>query len=165
MGGKVFGRLLVLRRIGSRNNKAVWECLCSCGNKVEVLGKSLRLGITQSCGCLRNERVVEVCSKHGMCKSPEYMAYCGAKGRCENAKDERYSDYGGRGIKFLFASFEHFFSELGLRPKGKSLDRIDNNGNYEPGNVRWATLELQNNNRRKRVKYSRYADGTFKETQ
>ena len=80
--------------------------------------------------------------------SPEYTAYYGAKRRCTSPKSKSWKDYGGRGIKFLFESFEQFFAELGPRPEGKSLDRIKNNGNYEPGNVRWATKDEQNENKR-----------------
>jgi hypothetical protein len=72
-----------------------------------------------------------------------------AKYRCTNPKANGWKRYGGRGIKFLFTSFEQFFTELGPRPKGRSLDRINNEGNYEPGNVRWATPKQQGQNRRK----------------
>jgi hypothetical protein len=80
--------------------------------------------------------------------APEYRAYQGAKDRCTNPKNSGWKNYGGRGIKFKFASFEQFFAELGKRPKGKTLDRKDNEGNYELGNVRWATLEEQQRNKR-----------------
>jgi len=79
----------------------------------------------------------------------EYAAYMNAKYRCTNPEAQGYVGYGGRGIEFLFSSFEQFFSELGSQPKGKTLDRIENNGNYEPGNVRWATPKQQAANRRK----------------
>lgn len=87
-----------------------------------------------------------------MTGTPEYDAYNSAKERCLVPTRKGYKDYGGRGIKFLFTSFEQFFKEIGPRPKGKTLDRKDNDGNYEPGNVRWATLKEQmNNTRRKRL--------------
>lgn len=78
----------------------------------------------------------------------EYAVYYQANHRCTNPSNKRWVDYGGRGIKFLFTSFEQFFAELGPRPEGMALDRTDNDGNYEPGNVRWATAEQQANNRR-----------------
>jgi hypothetical protein len=77
-----------------------------------------------------------------------YRSWSGARTRCLNPNDEHYAHYGARGIKFLFASFEEFFAELGPRPEGKTLDRIDSNGHYEPGNVRWATPFEQTHNRR-----------------
>lgn len=83
-----------------------------------------------------------------MTETPEHEAYCAARGRCNNPKNGKFKDYGGRGIKFLFTSFEQFYKELGPRPEGMSLDRIEVNGNYEPGNVRWAPLSVQSKNRR-----------------
>jgi hypothetical protein len=87
---------------------------------------------------------------HGMTKSPEYIAYKDAKGRCENPSDSAWKDYGARGIKFLFNTFEEFFAALGKRPKGKTLDRVNNDGNYTWGNVRWATKKQQHSNQRRR---------------
>jgi hypothetical protein len=91
--------------------------------------------------------------KHGLCRRgnrlPEHAVYSTARQRCTNPKDKDFYLYGGRGIKFLFTSFEQFFAELGKRPKGRSLDREDNDGNYEPGNVRWATKRQQDANKRK----------------
>lgn len=83
-----------------------------------------------------------------MSKSSEFLTYCCAKQRCTNPNSGGWEDYGGRGIKFLFESFEVFYLELGPRPKGKTLDRINNNGHYELGNVRWATNAEQLANRR-----------------
>jgi hypothetical protein len=92
---------------------------------------------------------METYQKTGLSAMPEYTAYYSAKGRCNNVKDESYPDYGGRGIKFNFVSFEEFLRELGLRPSSNhSLDRINNDGNYEIGNVRWATAKEQLYNRR-----------------
>jgi hypothetical protein len=87
---------------------------------------------------------------HGKSRTPEYGAYLAAKARCMNILNDAYADYGGRGIEFRFTSFEQFFAEVGLRPSpAHSLDRKNNDGHYEPGNVRWATLSEQNNNQRK----------------
>ena len=87
----------------------------------------------------------------------EWRAYYGARARCLNKNVPRYSDYGGRGIKFLFKSFEQFFAELGPRPaRGYTVDREDNDGHYEPGNVRWATYSEQNKNQRPRKILARF---------
>jgi len=82
-------------------------------------------------------------------RTPEYQAYAGAKHRCTNPNNKEFPHYGGRGIRFRFTSFEQFFATLGPRPREMSLDRINNNGNYEPGNVRWASSSQQQRNRRK----------------
>jgi len=152
--GKQFGRLKVLSECHSReeNDATFWTCLCSCGNTVIVRTHSLRDG-AQSCGCFQRERASEINTTHGEHKhrktSPEMKAYRHAKNRCNNPKDKSYTNYGGRGIEFRFTSFEEFLSHLGRKPGPEySLDRIDNNGHYEPGNVRWATTKEQYHNRR-----------------
>jgi len=88
--------------------------------------------------------------KHGAKSTPEYAAYMSAKGRCNNPRNRSYKDYGGRGIKFLFTSFGQWLAEIGPRPSSAhSHDRIENDGNYEPGNVRWDTKDHQAQNRRR----------------
>lgn len=149
-----FGRLTVIRRLSHQQ----WECQCDCGKIVAVKSGNLlnkRSG-TKSCGCLNAElRVVRAQTQfrtHGMRATPEYQAYYSAKSRCTKPRSRGYKHYGGRGIEFRFTSFEEFFGELVPRPVGMTLDRKNNNGHYEVGNVRWATWKQQNNNRRVAVK-------------
>lgn len=146
--GDVFERLVVLERRFRRAGHTYYLCSCRCGEKTQACGSNLRSGHTASCGCWRRE--ASTTHGHGKIggRSPEYHAYWRAKYRCTNPNYEFYSHYGGRGIRFLFTTFEQFLECVGLRPEGHSLDRINNDGNYEPGNVRWATRELQSNNRR-----------------
>ena len=145
--GRVFTRLTALyvsRSVHGRHGKTWWMCRCICGRRKEVRADHLKSGMSKSCGCL----AIEENTTHGFSRTPEYRAYRSAKQRCNTPNHKSWKCYGGRGIKFLFTSFEQFFAELGKRPKGKSLDRKNNNGNYEPGNIRWATWKQQANNRR-----------------
>lgn len=157
IAGCKFGRLTALK-IASSTRKWVWECICECGNKIIVSGHNLRGGNTRSCGCLRVEnakRTIVVngeSTTHGMTKTPEYRSWIHMRERCYCSKDKDYKNYGGRGIKVCdrwLNSFENFFADMGLRPSGKhTLDRYPNkNGDYEPGNCRWATQKQQQNNR------------------
>jgi hypothetical protein len=151
--GKRFGRLVALEPARQdRRQRWRWACMCDCGRVVEVQSHHLVAMDTQSCGCLAREKsgTHEAAFKptHGMWNTPEYDAYHHAKCRCNNPRHRNYKDYGGRGILFLFTSFEEFYAELGPRPNGRTLDRIENDGNYEPGNVRWATRSQQQYNRR-----------------
>ena len=156
MVGRTFGRLKVLRRdeilTSHTGRSARWWCQCECGNEVSVRGTQLRNGRTQSCGCLQREQAAKANTRHGCArkgdKNPEYIAYYGAQQRCNNPNSPKYAYYGGCGIKFLYTSFQEFFADLGKRPSSKhSLDRIENNGNYEPGNCRWAVKAEQLRNR------------------
>lgn len=151
--GKIFGRLKVIRDSGKKAyGSIVWECIC-CGSYenqhaeclVNINANNLLSGGTKSCGCLQKEKA----TKHGLSKYSEYHLYYCCKSRCENSNDLQYKYYGERGIKFLFTSVEDFYQELGSKPsKNYSIDRINNNGNYEPGNIRWASMEEQNQNQR-----------------
>src|SRR5438445_205950 len=106
LNGQRFGILTVIAYShNDKNGKAVWECICDCGNKTTSTGQNLLNGASKSCGCLR----LKACTRHGKAKTPEYNSYEGAKMRCTNKKYSGYKDYGGRGIQFKFDSFEAFY--------------------------------------------------------
>lgn len=156
--GMVFGRLTVLRRNGSLHCQSAWECLCECGKKLTTCRSSLKTGATSSCGCLRSEQVSERQKTHGLSRNqrmrlpphPLYKTWVAMRNRCNNSRDVQYKDYGGRGIKICerWNDFPSFLADVGVRPVGTTLDRKNNNGHYEPGNVRWATKLTQVRNRR-----------------
>lgn len=127
------------------------ECVCDCGKKWDGQLSVVLNGGTKSCGCLFNEKKKLSKNKiHGMRSTKEGRAFYSAKNRCTNVNNKKYKDYGARGIRFLFKSFEEFFNEIGYAPSMiHSLDRKDNNGNYEIGNIRWATKLQQKHNQRK----------------
>ena len=154
--GKTFGLLKVLRvshfKGEGKKRSVFWWCRCRCGNELPVRMNGITSGHAKSCGCLKLKRAKQqgkASRTHGYSRTPEYHAYMHARQRCSDPENWQYKDYGGRGIKFLFKSFEEFIKELGPRPKGKTLDRENNDGNYVSGNVRWATKSQQNKNRRK----------------
>ena len=150
--GQRFGRLLVfgIHFLKPLPCRVSWDCLCDCGNvRLDVDGSHLRRGNYRSCCCLQRE-VSQRPRKHGDCYTVEYWAYQGAKSRCHNPNESYYKHYGGRGIEFRFESYEQFFAEIGRKPSPThSLDRIDVNGHYEIGNVRWATPGEQARNKRR----------------
>lgn len=154
LAGKIFGRLSVVARdSNSPGGHARWLCQCSCGGSVTALGTNLRRGFTRSCGCFQTEsRFVVKSIKHGDCRSSEHMAWGSMIQRCENPKAKNYYRYGGRGISVCPKwrdSYEAFLADVGRKPTAEhSLDRWpDRDGNYEPGNIRWATAKEQAQNR------------------
>jgi hypothetical protein len=145
--GKRFGRLVVPAYAGGEK----WFCVCDCGVRVVVRGDRLREGKTKSCSCLRRELLKARATKHGMSRSREYRSWTSMKSRCFDPRATGFEFYGGRGILVCERwanSFEEFFADMGTRPAGRSLDRINPNGNYGPGNCRWADTKQQAQNRR-----------------
>jgi hypothetical protein len=148
--GQQFGRLTVLIYVAMTRRGAEWLCRCSCQNTLKVLTVSLRSGNTTSCGCITRERLIAQNSTHGLTDTAEYTAWAHMLGRCYRPTDEHYDRYGGRGITVCerWHSFENFYADMGPKPSPlHEIDRIDNDGNYEPGNVRWATKQQQSRNR------------------
>lgn len=159
LSGRKFNMLTVIERdINSEYSSEIkWICQCDCGNKVSVRGSALRSGKAKSCGCYKITLFVSNITKHkatiNHAKSPEYSAWDSMKARCYNVNYERYHSYGGRGIQVCERwrnSFENFYSDMGPKPSpDHSLDRFPNNdGDYEPGNCRWATEDQQKRNMR-----------------
>lgn len=150
--GKRFHRWVVLKLVGRVQQSLVWLCRCDCGTQKNVHGSTLIGRQSRSCGCWKREQTRVKNAKHGELRdgkiSPEYRTWVNAKARCENPNNRSYARYGGRGIEFHFDTVEDLITEVGRRPSSAhSLDRIDNNGHYEKGNVRWATTTEQATNR------------------
>ena len=151
LSGQLFGRLLVLCRNGSLSRKSAYLCLCKCGNQVTVRRDHLITKKTVSCGCFCSEINSNLHKTHGKTRTKIYRTWRDMINRCHYDKWPERHLYGGRGISVCERwrySFENFYADMGEPPEGKTLDRINNDGNYEPGNCRWATPQQQAANRR-----------------
>jgi hypothetical protein len=151
--GRRFGRLVVIAR-SPRKGHAYWQCFCDCGNDTTVTSSALRGGRTASCGCWRVERLIERSTKHGLMprkgRSLTYNSWSNMMRRCTNPDHPRYPDWGGRGITVCerWRDYRNFLADMGEKPPGTTLGRIDNDGPYEPGNCQWETHAKQARNTR-----------------
>lgn len=157
IAGQRFGRLLVLSMAGKNSrNTVLWTCICDCGNAAVVLGTKLRSGHTISCGCAQRDASRLAQTSHGMRRTPEYNIWRSMKSRCYKKTNAAYHNYGGRGIEVCESwreSFTNFIADMGKRPSDShSIDRIDNDGHYEPGNCHWSTAVIQGNNKRNNLR-------------
>lgn len=150
-------RLTFIREVAARvypsgERRRRWLMRCSCGNTTEVDASQAKRGVVKSCGCLHRDVVTERTTKHGLSHRPEYLVWANMVRRCTDQRDKSFCRYGAIGVRVCDEwrkDFAAFFSHIGPRPTPQhSIDRIDNERGYEPGNVRWATATEQNRNKR-----------------
>jgi hypothetical protein len=153
--GHKYGRLTFISFVGrDKSSSRMWMCRCECGAEITIREKSVTSGHTKSCGCYSTEvkrtKGKEGTTVHGMYGTVEWKAWTGAKERCFNPNSNRFHNYGDRGISMCdewINNFLSFYNHIGPCPSGHSLDRIEVNRGYEPGNVKWSTDEEQSQNR------------------
>lgn len=152
---KKFGKLTVIKFVGIKRDHTYWQCKCDCGNSLNCTSDSLITGNTKSCGCIRKEHNNN--TKHNMCHTRFYNILRGMKQRCNNINHPRHKDYGDRGIKCEWKSFIKFKDDMYVSylkhcqqygEKNTTIDRINNNGNYNKENCKWSTYKEQNFNKR-----------------
>lgn len=161
MIGKKLGRLTIISEAPRKNSKPYYNCLCICGNKTTVRKYNLidSKKPTRSCGCLGKEKrsiaLKKKLTKHGKCGTPTYHSWGSMIQRSTNDNNDRFHQYKGRGITVdeSWLDFTNFYKDMGKRPKGKSLDRIDNNKGYSKNNCKWSTPSEQINNRSNTIKH------------
>lgn len=160
LGGKRFGRLLVIKEGPKSIEQLRWWCQCDCGTRKLIFGTALKSGFTNSCGCLNSERSASRRTIHSESvdrkATKEYRAWQLMKARCYVQGNNRYHAYGARGIRVCerwLNNFGHFLADMGRAPsKAHSLDRVDVNGDYCPENCRWSTPVEQGNNKRTNIR-------------
>ena len=142
--GKRFGKLVAVRVAGKKNGAYVWECVCDCGNKTNVLGYELTNGHTKSCGCLKKERITEYNTSHGLSHTRLYTIWCGIKERCNTPTAINYKFYGAKGVSICqewlhdFRAFYEWSMANGYK-EDLTIDRKDSDGDYCPENCQWIT--------------------------
>lgn len=153
--GERYNRWTIIKEVEpiigkNKNIIRYFECKCDCGKTKKVRLSMMRSGQSKSCGCLITETQKRIRTTHGRYGTLEYKSWQSMKERCSNPKNNKWDLYGGRGINVCerWVNFSNFFEDMGPRPKGTTIDRINPDGNYEPSNCRWATIEEQNRNRR-----------------